>query len=139
MNSKTPVGDFMTHGAHSIGQEQSMAEAHELMRQFRIRHLPVLHGGKLVGMVSERDLHLIETLRGVNPAEVTVEEAMSQDVYTVTPEVPLREVAQTLYHKRYGSAVVLDGKKSHVVGVFTTTDALAALAQLLRSEAEAAG
>lgn len=57
--------------------------------EHQIRHLPVLDGGKLVGIVTQRDLHLVETLKGVDQQTVTVEEAMSQDVYTVEPETPL--------------------------------------------------
>ena len=131
MNSKTTVGDFMTSGAHSIGQEQTMNEAHKLMRDNRIRHLPVLHGGKLVGMVTERDLHLVESLKEVDASSVNVEEAMSQEVYTVTADALLSDVAATMHKKKLGSAIVLDGKKGKVIGVFTTTDALRALATLL--------
>lgn len=131
MNSKTTVGDFMTRGAHSIGQQQTMEEAHKLMRNHRIRHLPVLHGGKLVGMVTERDLHLMESLKEVNPAEVTVEDAMSLEVYTVSEEAPLAEVASVMHRRKLGSAVITDARGGKVIGVFTTTDALRALSSAL--------
>jgi acetoin utilization protein AcuB len=101
------------------------------MRGHKIRHLPVLEGGRLVGIVTERDLHLIETLRDVDPAQVAVEEAMSEHVYAVEPDAPLDAVATTLSEHKYGSAVVLQNGK--VVGIFTTNDACRALAELLRS------
>ena len=122
---------YMTPGPFSIGQEQSLAQAHKLMRDYQIRHLPVLHGGKLVGVLSDRDLHLIETLRDVDPERVTVEEAMSPTVYTVSPRAPLDEVVREMARHKYGCAVVEDGGK--VVGVFTTVDALRAFADVLET------
>lgn len=123
------IADRMTKTPHMIGAEQSLETAHALMRQYHVRHLPVLHGGKLLGMVSDRDLHLVETLHDVDPANVRVEEAMSQDVYTVTPKTPLKAVVQEMATRKLGSAVVIDGTK--VVGVFTTIDALETLMSML--------
>lgn len=125
----TTIAERMSTTPHLIGAEQSLATAHELMRTHRIRHLPVLHGGKLIGVVSERDLHLVETLHDVDPATVRVEEAMSQDIYVVTPKTPLADVVREMSARKLGSAVVLDGSK--VVGLFTTVDALDTLADLL--------
>ena len=96
-----------------------------------IRHLPVLHGGKLVGMLSDRDLHLIETLRDVDPEKVTVEEAMSPAVYSISPRAPLDDVVREMAHHKYGCAVIEDNGK--LVGVFTTVDAMRAFADLLET------
>ncbi|MBI5513532.1 MAG: CBS domain-containing protein [Deltaproteobacteria bacterium] len=125
----------MTATPHTVGRDQPLTVAHRLMRDHRVRHLPVVHVGKLVGLVSDRDLALIETLRDVDPAEVIVEEAMTQAPYTVGPDASLAEVAEHMAAHRYGSCVVVDGER--VVGVFTTVDALEALAALLRSGAPA--
>lgn len=126
------VGEFMTRSPHSVGLHMTLADAHALMREFRIRHLPVLEGGKLVGMVSERDLHLIETLRDVKPREVEVDDAMSPEPFVVSEDAPLEDVALEMWKHKYGSAVVMSGRK--IAGVFTTTDALRALATLLKRE-----
>jgi acetoin utilization protein AcuB len=123
------ISEFMTKSPHLVGKDQPLAKAHQLMKSFKIRHLPVLHGGRLVGLLSLRDLHLVETLRDVDPAEVKVEEAMSQEVFSVRPEASLRTVVREMARKKYGSAVVVDGRK--VIGVFTTVDALRALDQAL--------
>ena len=114
----------------TIGIDQPMTAAHQLMREHRIRHLPVLAGGRLVGVVSDRDLHLVETLRDVDPDKVAVEDALSPDPYTVAPETPLDEVVQTMADRKLGSALVVRGTR--VVGIFTTVDALHALAALLQ-------
>lgn len=124
------IENFMTRSVLTIGTKSPLTEAHRLMNEHAIRHLPVLEGGRLVGMLSQRDLHLIETLKDVVPKEVLVEEAMSQDAYTVAPEAPLEDVAREMALHKYGSAVVARGKQ--VLGIFTTTDALRALDTVLR-------
>jgi acetoin utilization protein AcuB len=123
------IENFMTRSVHTIGTKSPLAEAHRMMNDHAIRHLPVLEGGRLIGMLSQRDLHLIETLKDVDPKEVLVEEAMSQDAYTVAPEAPLAEVAREMALHKYGSAVIIRG--AQVLGIFTTTDALRALDTVL--------
>lgn len=130
MTTKNPtVADYMTRSPHSIGFDQTLVQAHKLMREHDIRHLPVLRGGRLVGILSERDLAFVEALRDVNSAKVTVEEAMTPLPYTIAPDASLGAVAREMADHRYGSAVVM--REGHVVGVFTTTDALRALADAL--------
>jgi acetoin utilization protein AcuB len=116
----------MTATPHTIGANQTLARAHALMRDNAIRHLPVLQGGKLVGIITDRDIHLVETLRDVEPNLVTVSDAMTASVYAVSPHTPLEDVAQTMAEHKYGSAVVMEHNK--VVGIFTTVDACRALA-----------
>jgi acetoin utilization protein AcuB len=131
--SEQTIESFMTPSPHTIGRDQTLASAHRVMRQAGVRHLPVLDGGELVGLLSERDLDFIETLRDVDPKSITLEQAMSQFVYCVSPQEPLRTVSKVMADKKLGSAVVVqDGR---VVGLFTTIDALRALAWLLEAKA----
>jgi len=123
------IRDHMTASPHTIGSEQSLSKAHEIMREHKVRHLPVLHGGKLAGMVTVRDLHLVETLKDVDPDSVRVEEAMTPDPYVVSPMASLHQVAEEMAARKLGSAIVVDA--ATVVGVFTTVDALHALARAL--------
>jgi acetoin utilization protein AcuB len=123
------VRDVMTPTPVTIGLSQPLAAAHRMMQEFRVRHLPVLDHGRLVGIVSQRDLHFIETLRDVDPKQVTVDEAMTADPYTTTPLTHLRTAVKAMAEQRIGSAVVVDEER--VVGVFTTTDALTLLARML--------
>lgn len=109
---------------------QPLAEAHRVMREKRLRHLPVLTEGRLVGVVSTGDLHLIETLDGVDPEKVPVHEAMSSEPYCVPPDAPLEEVADVMAGNKYGCALVVE--KGRVLGIFTTVDALEALSHVLR-------
>jgi len=123
------IKKYMTTDVQTIGDEQPMSVAHALMRNQHIRHLPVLHQGKVVGIVTDRDLRLIETFQDVDPTKIPVSEAMTPDPYVVTPDASLDEVVSTMAAKKYGSAVVSDN--GHVVGIFTTVDACSAFAELL--------
>lgn len=125
------VEKYMTTSPHSIGTDQTLAKAHEMMHAHDIRHLPVLAGGRIVGMLTDRDLHLIESMDGVDVREVKVDDAMATSVYSVSTETPLDEVVATMGHKKYGSAVVLQNGK--VVGIFTTVDLCRAFAELLQT------
>jgi acetoin utilization protein AcuB len=122
------IGSVMTKHPWTIGSDQPLVAAHTIMREHNIRHLPVLAEGKVVGIVSQRDLHLVETLLDVDPRRVTVDEAMTPEPYTVGPRASVARVARDMARTRHGSAVVMERGK--VVGIFTTTDALALLARL---------
>jgi len=125
------IQKYMTTSPISIDRKSSVAAAHKVMRDNDIRHLPVLEGESLAGIVSIRDLHLIETLKDVDPEKVLVEDAMSTSTYTVSPDAELDEVVAEMAEKKYGSAIVMQNHK--VVGVFTTVDAMKALAELLQA------
>jgi acetoin utilization protein AcuB len=123
------VQKYMTTSPHTIGADQTLAQAHAVLKQLKIRHLPVLKGSELLGMLTERDLALIETLRDVDAQKIQVEDAMSTGVYTVSPDAKLDEVVSEMAEKKYGSAVVVQNGK--VVGILTTVDVCRALAELL--------
>ena len=123
------VGRYMTVLPQFIAPDQKLIEAHKVMRSNRIRHLPVIDHGRLVGIVSMGDLHLMETLDPVDPEEDRVEDAMTADPYVVASDAPLEDVARTMAEHKYGSAIVLD--RGEVKGIFTTIDALRALLDLL--------
>jgi acetoin utilization protein AcuB len=123
------VRQYMTPSPCTVPRDQAVTVAHRLMREHGIRHLPVMDGEAVVGVLSERDILLVESLPGVNPTDMRVEEAMAPDPYEVTPDAPLAEVVATLLQRRIGSAIIVDDGR--VAGVFTTVDALRALAELL--------
>jgi acetoin utilization protein AcuB len=121
---------FMTPSPHTISTRQTLAEAHQAMRERGVRHLPVVVDGRLVGVVSQRDLYLLETLRGVDVGRELVEEAMSDEPFVVAPDSSLEEVAEAMAKNKIGSALVVES--ATLVGIFTSTDALRALVTLLR-------
>jgi acetoin utilization protein AcuB len=99
------------------------------MREHAIRHLPVLEGGKLVGIVSQRDVHVFDRVYG--DVASTVEDAMTVDVLVAHGDDPVDSIAEQMAERRYGSAVVV-GPANDVVGIFTTVDGMRVLADVLR-------
>lgn len=123
------IREYMTPAPLTTAPTRSLTAAVRQMRDRRVRHLPVVEDGRVVGLLSQRDVLIIESLPGVNPTEVRVEEAMSRDVFRVSPQTPLAEAIETMIEKKIGSAVVCEGERA--IGVFTTIDALRALHRLL--------
>jgi acetoin utilization protein AcuB len=132
----TDVGNYMTKSSHTIDVEQTLSVARRFMSEHRLRHLPVLHGGMLVGMLSARDLEAFEILPGSR--HLTVEEAMVPNPYVTSEDAPLDEVAEEMARRNAGSAVVVAASEAtKVLGVFAAAEAFRALADALRSSAAA--
>lgn len=131
MNQAT-VGDHMTLGAHLIASHETVARARTIMREHGVRHLPVVQNGKLVGVLSDRDLRSAEGLRPDDDA-IVIADVMTEAPFTVAPDAPLGAVARTMAARRWGCAVIVD--RNGILGVFTTTDALEALADTLQGKA----
>ncbi|TFH31870.1 MAG: CBS domain-containing protein [Myxococcales bacterium] len=127
MDKIAAIAEYMTPIPHTVGSEQTITFAQELMQKHGIRHLPVLHGGELHGIVSDRDLGMIAGLNEVNPDVTTVEEAMTQEAYTVSKDTALFQVLEEMLEHKYGSAVVVEGVK--IIGIFTTHDAVKLLVE----------
>jgi acetoin utilization protein AcuB len=115
----------------TIESGQTMSQAHTLMAREQIRHLPVLSGGKLVGVITQSDLHVVESLSMIDPNQVLIEAVMTRDVYVVAPDAPLDEVVEEMARHKYGSTIVVDHHA--VVGVFTIVDVCRAFAEVLRA------
>jgi len=129
MAAALTIAAFMTRGPVLVERTTSMARALRTMDEQGFRHLPVVEGGRLIGCVSERELKVVENMRGVDSAMCIVGDFILGPPYTVAPSASLQDVARTMAEHKYGSAVVVEGDE--VVGVFTTTDALRALASVL--------
>lgn len=125
MTNTASVRQHMTPQPHTIGKDQPLSRAEKMMREFRIHHLPVLDAGRLVGILSDRDIKLVETLKDVNPDTVLVEEAFTPDPYVVSPDASLKEVCATMAERYFGCALVEENHK--LIGIFTWVDALRVL------------
>lgn len=131
MKSVPTVQKFMTYVPKSIGFDQTISQASDFMKKLHLRHLPVLRGGKLVGILTDRDIKLVLGFKDVNPEIMKVEEAYTPDPYFTSPDAPLNEVVAQMAQNKYGCALVVDNGK--LVGIFTETDALKALSTLLET------
>ena len=117
--------------------DQSLALAADRMTELDVQHIPVLHGGRLVGILSARDIALVRSVAADRLDRSTVEKAMTAVPYCVTADVPVAEVARHMASRKLDSAVVVDGH-GNVQGVFTSTHALEILSDVLKNVMPAA-
>ncbi|HVH46911.1 MAG TPA: CBS domain-containing protein [Labilithrix sp.] len=119
----------MTIASQTIGSDETLRQAQNTMVDHGLSHLPVVDAGKVVGVISQRELHLLETIGGVDLDVGSVTDSTLLSVYRCHPEDSLRDVARIMAARTYGCAVVVD--RGAVLGIFTATDALACLAAAL--------
>jgi acetoin utilization protein AcuB len=124
------IKDAMTAFPYTIGDDQPLEAAKIEMARHNIRHLPVLHGGVCVGLLSDRDIKLAYAVEPDKASRIKIKDACAGDVYTVATGEPLGAVAAHMAQLGIGSAVVVD-EREKVVGIFTTTDACRALSEVL--------
>lgn len=132
------VADFMSRSVATIDASEHLDVAADIMRLGRLRHLPVMSRGRLVGILSQRDL-LHASSSSVLPlgheaarewmAQVAVTDVMHTEVITTEPHEQMRVVAEVLLLKRIGCLPVLD--QGNLVGLITETDCLRLLTAIL--------
>lgn len=130
MKQMPQIQKYMTAMPHTIGKDIPLKTALTMMREHRIRHLPVQDGGKLIGVLTDRDLKLASSL--AEAQNLRVEEVMTPDPYTAAPETPLDHVAFEMAEHKYGCAIIQQGN-GKVVGIFTAVDGLRVLGETLSS------
>lgn len=118
----------------TLSPDETAATALALCRERRIRHLPVLREGRLVGIVSDRDLRsstpaLGDPERAAALQEILVRDVMAGQVMTVLPDDPIEQAANTMREGKIGSLPVLDGDE--LVGIVTASDVMDALVYLV--------
>lgn len=126
------VRAVMTPFPYTVDVQASLAEAEALMREHAVRHLPVTREGRLVGVLSERDLRrALDPAQGLPPADtLAVADAALFDPYIVPMTAPLDVVLLEMADRRIGSALVV--KDDRLAGIFTATDACRVLAEQLQ-------
>lgn len=125
------IQKYMTTTPITINSEQTLQYAKNVMRENHIRHLPVLEGGNLVGIISERDIDFMLNLKGVKLESERVTSAMTTNPYVVSAEAHLDEVCDVMANNKIGSVLVQDNKK--LIGIFTWIDALGAMTTLMQT------
>jgi CBS domain-containing protein len=129
------VNDIMTREVKTLGRNDTLDIARDVMALGRIRHLPVLDDGKVVGVVSQRDLFsagLVAALGYGSRTQTTllktvsVKEVMSEPPITVSPEVQVKKAARLMMEKKIGCLPVVEGET--LVGLVTETDLLRLIA-----------
>src|SRR6476659_2839580 len=112
MSTRTPlIRDFMTAAPVCVAMDAELDDAAALMQKHGIHHLPVMEDDELVGIVSERDLSMIQSILADEWRGVRVAEAMTPAPYSVHPDAQVAEVADHMASAHIGCAVVAsDGK-----------------------------
>jgi acetoin utilization protein AcuB len=128
------VGAVMTPFPYYVDTDDEVAEVERLMGEHHIRHVPVQQDGRVVGIVSARDLfHLGDRfLPNIDKACMRARELMAEDPYIVGFDTPLNEVALEMAKRHIGSAIVLHHEK--LAGILSATDICRILADIFESE-----
>jgi acetoin utilization protein AcuB len=125
------VNDLMTVIPNTVTPSTKLRQVIELMKSQNCRQLPVLENGKLVGIITDRDIRLVMNsplvLHGRWQDEeildqVTAETCMTPDPMTVTPDTPAYRAASMLSIYKFGALPVVDGDT--LIGIITVTDFL---------------
>jgi CBS domain-containing protein len=127
MSSATTVSDIMTRRVIYLREEDNLSRIVEGMEHFGLRHLPVLDGDKLVGMISHRDMLKILSSTERREEETFVASVMTRDPIAVAPDTPIAEAARTLLKARFGCLPVVDSD-GNVIGIVTEHDFLKVVA-----------
>jgi len=135
------VRQIMSAPAVTVDRTDTLAFAEELMNAEHVRHLPVVDGDVLLGLVSHRDVvaAAISTLNNPTDEEdreqkrkVEVGQVMHGNLETVTPETPVAEAATTLLAQKVGCLPVID-ERHHLVGIVTRSDFVRLACDLLKT------
>ncbi len=124
------VRDIMTRPALTVSAGTTLEDAYRTMRERRIRHLPVLDGDSLVGVITDRDLRLATSVLAPTPFPPgsAVSTVMSRPPLTADPEDPVEDAARTMREHKIGCLpIVNDGR---LVGIITGLDLLDALMRM---------
>jgi CBS domain-containing protein len=131
------VRDIMSTELTTLGHDDSLQLARDILTLGRIRHFPVLEEEKVVGVLSQRDLYQAslrsimkygEKFRRIIMEGIAIKEVMTAPVITIAPHASVQEAARVMMERRIGCLPVLEGSK--LVGIVTETDMLKLIAEM---------
>ena len=131
LKTTVTVRDLMTQNPTTLDRNETLDLAESIMNLGRIRHMPVVDDGKVVGIVSQRDMFrsaLITSLgfgrktTGALIKTIKIKEIMTEKVVTISPDASIKEAARQMMEKKIGCLPVLEGDR--LVGIVTETDML---------------
>lgn len=133
------ASDIMTRDVVCVDENDHLSHLLDSMRALRFRHMPVTDGQRLVGMLSERDVLQMSASTLLPNREESdellqkwfyVRDVMTRDVQSVSPQTPIREVAELMLKHRRSSVPVVD-EENRLVGIVTSTDLMRLVVKLL--------
>jgi len=130
MIRKAPIASIMTHKVVSLKKEDTLEDAVYLFKKYQIRHIPVISGKAIVGMLSKSDLCRIGLLNEhieehtnedtLVRTKLTIEQVMTKKLIIVSSSTTIKEVAEILVKEEFHALPVVDN--NIFVGIVTTTD-----------------
>lgn len=130
MKQRVPISTIMTTNLIKINLTDDLTKAEMLFKKHKVRHIPVVSGLKIIGMLSYTDLLRISFVDAVDDDSdvvdvtvynmFTIEQVMAKKLVTVTPETSIKEVADILSTREFHALPVCEGDL--LVGIVTTTD-----------------
>ncbi|MEB2283334.1 MAG: CBS domain-containing protein [Myxococcales bacterium] len=127
MRKSTPVHEYMSRLPEEIDRRETLGAAADRMAACDVRHIPVMDGASVCGVLSRADTLAAWIRYGQNARAVAVGEVCTRAPLQVSPVAPIGEVAARMLERGVTSALVSDG--GVLVGIFTSTDALRVLAE----------
>lgn len=133
------VRDVMSTRLHTLRPDATLGDAVGVMGKHRIRHVPVVEDGRVIGMISDRDVKMAlgpdaatMSLDEIDPRQADGEISwfMTETVLTVQADASLADAAEILVEHRFGALPVLEGQR--LVGVLSVVDVLKAALPRLR-------
>ena len=131
------VKKFMTANPVVVEQNQSIREAKRLLDEHGFRHLPITDNGRVVGILSDRDIvrsvaitESVKTICGIEgDNDVLIQDIMGEHLLCLTPDDNVKDAARIMSQRKIGSLPVVDNGK--LVGIITETDILKAFTEML--------
>ena len=129
MFENVTVKDWMTSNPVTIDSSAKISDAHQTMKTKSVRRLPVLHNGKLVGIITIGDVREASPSDATTLsiwelnylwAQLTVEKVMTKNVISVSPDQPILDAAQIMLEKKISGLPVVQGDQ--LVGIITESD-----------------
>lgn len=136
MKKRIPVKDIMTSNVFTVQENEKLARVIELFKKHKIRHLPVLSGNKITGMISRTDINrltfgaLFENQEGADEAVLeilSITQVMTSKPKVVTITDSVKDVAEIFANEEFHALPVVEGEE--LKGIVTTTDIIKYLLQ----------
>lgn len=124
------VKDAMTPFPHHIDVEQGIEGARRMMSEHRIRHLPVKDGQELIGIVTDRDLHVAALVQGGQESGIDLRDLCDKDPHIVDLHAPLDQVVLEMFERKRACVLVI--RDDRLAGILTTSDVCRLYGNLLR-------
>lgn len=126
-----PIQEFTTPYPVTAHEDSSIDELLDIVKNLKVRHIPIMSDGKITGIVSERDLRIVSALSAREKFLVRANDLMTPDPVTFQSDTSIEDVILEMSEKKIGSVLVAN-KNGDLQGVFTVTDALDVLVEILR-------